>query len=144
MEIASALSEKSSEFRPRDIATLSSLIDSFNREKPVPQTTDLTMGIHTLERDAFDLLMKQLVYDSKAWDVFFAKIGDYEAAVTHTKQTWKQKAKEASKNAAQSFFDTNCKLVCYDKPELLFQAWADFKDFVERKHQLGKTKSATL
>ena len=87
--------------------------------------------------------MKQLQYDEQAWSVYTSKVSDYKGAVDTQKRSWRQKVRENSRLAAQSFMKTHCHIVVYDRPEMLFKEYIDWITNLEGSLQLAKNQVVT-
>lgn len=77
MEVATALREKTSSFTVRDIGSLAAILDAHNNKCPLPSVhpTDIV----NIQSDAFELLMRQLDYDVRAFKVWQGKMSNYES-----------------------------------------------------------------
>lgn len=78
LELASALREKNSNFRVRDLGRLAMILDAHRSNIPIQQPG--TMDISNIQQDAFDLVMRQMDYDCKAFKVWQGKMKNYDSA----------------------------------------------------------------
>ena len=114
VEIQSAIMARSAA-NVRDIGTLNALMCQHASNCPVPQKD--IVGMQQLERDSFDLVVRQLQYDVQALRVAKSKRSTWEATVYHAKLQHKVAVHETSMKAAQWFLQNFCKLITSDKSD---------------------------
>ena len=78
LELSSALREKSAAFCMRDLGCVAAILDAHNSKCPVHSVGP--MDITNIQQDAFDLVMRQLEYDYKAFKVWQGKMKNYDSA----------------------------------------------------------------
>ena len=79
MELSTALREKAASFCVRDLPSLAFIMDAHNSKSTLANTT--SMDITNIQQDAFELVMRQLDYDTKAYRVWMGKMGNYNSAL---------------------------------------------------------------
>lgn len=87
MELASLLREKPSSFVPRDLPCIAWVLDAQHNKKPItdaPGATEIT----NMQQDAFDLVMRQLDYDERAYRVWKGKLHNYDAVRSSALKEW--------------------------------------------------------
>ncbi len=86
MELSSALREKTSNFTPRDLPCIGYILDAHHLNKTSgPPGSGMEM-ITNIQSDAFELVMRQLDYDVKAFRVWTGKMRNYDS-VPQPRQT---------------------------------------------------------
>ena len=79
MELATALREKTASFCVRDLPSMAFIMDAHNSKSTLGNAT--SADITNIQQDAFDLVMRQLDYDTKAYRVWMGKMGNYNSAL---------------------------------------------------------------
>ena len=102
-EILMALAEKSERFTPRDIPTLSELMDKHSGTAPIQPTSTLVIEQGEVEKATAELHLQQLTYDFQVWRVYDSKMKSYTGAVQLHKMNWRLKAHEENKAAVDHF-----------------------------------------
>ena len=108
VEVQSAIMTRSAS-NVRDIATLNALMTQHASTCPVPKKD--TVCMQQLERDSFDLVMRQLNYDLQALKVARAKRESWSASVYHAKLQHRVQLHEQSLSAAQHFLENFVKVI---------------------------------
>lgn len=114
VEIQSAILARSAG-NVRDISTLNQLMSQHAASCPVPKKD--VVGMQQLERDSFDLVMRQLQYDLQALKVARAKRATWETSVYHVKLQHKLQVHEASTAAAEWFMQNFAKTITSDNSD---------------------------
>lgn len=114
VEVQSAILARSAG-NVRDISTLNQLMSQHAANCPVPKKD--VIGMQQLERDSFDLVMRQLQYDLQALKVARAKRATWESSVYHIKLQHKLQLHEASVGAAEWFMQNYAKVITSDNSD---------------------------
>ena len=99
MELSTALREKTASFCVRDLPSMAFILDAHNSKSALANVT--STDITNIQQDAFDLVMRQLDYDTKAYRVWMGKMGNYNSALP---------AKVSCLVPTQSFYWSFCAL----------------------------------
>lgn len=120
VEVQSAILARSAG-NVRDIATLNSLMTQHAAICPVPKKD--VVGMQQLERDSFDLVMRQLPYDVQALRVAMAKRATWESSVYHVKLQHKVQRHETSVTAAKWFLENFCTVITAETSDEMLRAF---------------------
>jgi hypothetical protein len=77
LELASALREKSPNFKVRDLGRLAGILDAHLTSCPIPAAVT---DISNIQQDAFELAIRQMQYDTRAYQVWQGKLKNYDSA----------------------------------------------------------------
>ncbi|CAK9040562.1 unnamed protein product [Durusdinium trenchii] len=118
----------------RDVGTLNTLLTQHASSCPVPKKD--VIGMVQLEKDAFDLTLRQLSYDLQALKVAKSKRSTWEASVYHVKLQHRVQLHEASMNAARWFMDNFCKVIVADTADEMLRHFQVHKQQVINRLRL--------
>eukprot|EP00434_Breviolum_minutum_P024555 symbB.v1.2.021690.t1/scaffold1889.1/size97066/5 len=119
-EVQSAIMQRSA-LNIRDVATLNQLMTQHASTCPVPKKDLVSM--QQLERDSFDLVMRQLNYDLQALKVARAKRSSWESSVYHVKLQHKVQIHESSTVAAKWFMENYVKVITSEKSDEMLRSF---------------------
>jgi hypothetical protein len=139
VEVQSAILARSA-LNLRDIATLNSLMTQHAANCPVPKK-DL-VGMQQLERDSFDLVMRQLQYDLQALKVARSKRATWESSVYHVKLQHKLKVHESSMDAAKWFLQNYTKIITAESSDEMLRQFQVHRQSVISRLRLDANSCA--
>jgi hypothetical protein len=90
-----------------------------------------------LESSTFELLMRQIKYDSECFTVYLQKLSSYHRALYFRKLEWGQEQHRTSFKVARSFLDRNTALVQMDSPQAT-ELYHEFGREIRKNHNLDE------
>lgn len=147
MEVQCVVSEKSASFTVRDVPTLASMMDSHAGGLSfdiVQSQKDVEKSVSNLEDDQFNLVMKQIEYDVKAFKIYLAKLRSFEKTMYTKKLEWNLKRHQFSKTAAKEWMDDKvCVAYCNTIDEVVKEYNKLVRDLAT-KHGVPQEQVVTL
>ena len=139
-EVQSAIMQRSA-LNIRDVSTLNQLMTQHASTCPVPKKDLVSM--QQLERDSFDLVMRQLNYDLQALKVSRAKRASWESSVYHVKLQHKLQIHEGSTAAAKWFMENYVKVITSEKSDDMLRSFQMHRQAVINRLRLDAQSCAT-
>lgn len=125
----------------RDISTLNQLLQQHAASCPVPAAA--TVSMQQLERDSFDLVMRQLQYDLQVLRVTRQKRASWAANVYHVKLSHTMARHGESVKAATWFMSNYVKLVVSEKSDEMLREFQMHRQQVIQRLRLDQDSCVT-
>ena len=93
MELHETQSEKRESLTVLDLKCLRALVETLQCKVPLSDAGAQEVKLQALEKDQFDLTVKQIDYDRQAFRIYKAKLESHQTHVHMTKVEWKQKVR---------------------------------------------------
>ena len=136
VEVQSAIMGRSAN-NIRDIGTLNGLMTQHASTCPVPQKD--TVCMQQLERDSFDLVMRQLNYDLQALKVARSKRASWSTSVYHAKLQHRVQLHEQSVAAANHFMQNHVKVICAENSDDMLREFQNHRQSVVNRLRLEQS-----
>ena len=115
-----------------------------NREIPVPSNKMQQLQFESIEADSFNLLLKQLKYDSECLEVAKKKLSSWATSVYHAKLRFRTEARKSALQAGEFYFGQITKMHVFSTGEALMKEFDQFITTTSNVLKLQKDANAEL
>ena len=117
MELHEMVSEKKESLAVTDVKFFRGVVEATQAKIPVPDAQQEQLQLSALEKDKYDLAVRQISYDRQAFRVYKAKVENFETHVHLAKVDWKQKRREDARSHLQAWLSSKMSVFSYDVKE---------------------------
>ncbi len=114
LQVTCAIREKAPDFKVTDIPLVKEIIEGHSRTSPIVASS-LTVSSQNLEKDSFELLIKQLRYDTEVFKVYKRRVLEVDHAAFYAKLQAKDSRRKNAVQAAEHFLAKKCSIRPVDR-----------------------------